>query len=207
MELLISIKNLLENLRSALDFVAQGLFQKYGRSTKSKPKIYFPYALETQTKNDFNARNRIEQCIPGLRYSRPDIALKIESYQHFSNPVNKWLPQFMELNNENKHKHLTPQTKRETKVLRLSSQGLGITMGEGASISMGRGTSIRMGNMIISGNQKFDVKNPPITLGSGKQEVIKYVSFTFDSNSQEVLTFLKKCIEGVEKIINELSSM
>jgi len=45
-ELLIEIKNLMENLRSALDFTAHGLFNKYGNSTKSGLKIYFPYATE-----------------------------------------------------------------------------------------------------------------------------------------------------------------
>ncbi|MDY7019693.1 MAG: hypothetical protein SU899_06445 [Chloroflexota bacterium] len=112
-ELLIEIKNLMENLRSALDFTAHGLFNKYGDQTKSKPKIYFPYARENQSKSIFYSSNRLENCIPGLSLSRPDIVAKIESYQHFSDPNNIWLPQFMDLCNENKHQQLTPQERKE----------------------------------------------------------------------------------------------
>lgn len=83
-ELLIKIKNLMENLRSALDFVAHGLFSKYGDPTKTKSKIYFAYATENQTKTEFQNRNIIEKCIPGLIASRPDIRTIIESHQHFS---------------------------------------------------------------------------------------------------------------------------
>ena len=36
-------KNFVENLRSAVDFAARGLFHLYGTSPKANPKIYFPY--------------------------------------------------------------------------------------------------------------------------------------------------------------------
>ena len=42
--LLIDIKNITENLRSALDFAAHGPFDKYGSSRQPNPRIYFPYA-------------------------------------------------------------------------------------------------------------------------------------------------------------------
>ena len=72
--------------------------------------------------------------------NRPEIAVKIESYQHFSNDENSWLPKFMELNNENKHQRLTPQTRKEVKQLNIKSGGGGasISLGGGASISLGR---------------------------------------------------------------------
>jgi hypothetical protein len=41
--LLIEIKNFMENLRSALDYVALGLYKKYVPSSKPDQKIYFPY--------------------------------------------------------------------------------------------------------------------------------------------------------------------
>lgn len=206
-ELLIEIKNLMENLRSALDFTAHGLFNKYGDQTTSNPKIYFPYATEKQSKSDFQNQNRIEICIPGLSVSRLDIVTKIESYQHFSDPTNVWLPQFMDLCNENKHRQLTPQERREVKQLKLTSGGTGISLGEGASISMGSGAQIRMGRMIIPGGQKFDVNNPPVTIGSGTKEIITWVSFHFSSNNQPVIPFLEQCVDGIKKIIEEVSEV
>ncbi|MDO9097175.1 MAG: hypothetical protein Q7U60_03535, partial [Candidatus Methanoperedens sp.] len=113
--LLIEIKNFMENLRSALDYTAHGVFDKYGSSYKGDPKIYFPYASISESMNDFRNKKRIEYCIPGIEKRRPDILTKIESYQHFSDKNNKWLPLFMDLNNENKHQKLTPQNRKEYK--------------------------------------------------------------------------------------------
>ena len=101
------------------------------------PNVYFPYASLGQTQAAFQSANRIEICIPGISSSRPDILAKLESYQHYTHPDNRWLPQFMDLNNENKHERLTPQTREEARHLRLASGGASISLGPGSSISMG----------------------------------------------------------------------
>jgi hypothetical protein len=130
--LLIEIKNLMENLRSALDYSAVGLLNIYGSSTSANPRIYFPYAFEGQSQADFQKSRRIESCIPGLAISRPDVAAMIESFQAFADPHNVWLPRFMDLNNENKHQKLDLQVRKETKELKISSGGAGISIGQGA---------------------------------------------------------------------------
>ena len=104
--LLIEIKNLFENLRSALDFAASGVFERYGSSRKAKPKIYFPYATTSQTRTVFEQSGRIEACIPGITASRPDIVQSLLEMQHFGSYRSTWLPVFMELTNENKHQRL-----------------------------------------------------------------------------------------------------
>jgi len=113
----------------------------------------------------------------------------------------------MHLCNENKHQQLTPQKRAEIKELKLTSGGTSISLGESASISMGSGAQIRMGGMIIPGGQKFDVNNPPVTIGSGTKEIITWVSFYFSSNNQPVIPFLKQCIDGIKKIVEELSKL
>ena len=206
-ELRIRVKNFMENLRSALEYAAHGLFHQYGVSPRKDVKVYFPYAQSTSSLADFRRRKRIDNCIPGLTQSRPDIALKIESYQHFADPRNDWLPIFMELNNENKHQRLIPQTKRETKQLKLSSGGASVSIGQGASISIGPGASMRVGGMLIPGGQRIDVDNPPLTVGVGKKEVITWVSFHFSTNDAPVMPLLKQALEGVTKIVDELSRL
>ena len=201
--LLIEIKNICENLRSALDFAAHGLFDSHGFSKKSNPKIYFPYALAAQTRVEFERSGRIEQCIPGLTASRSDIVQLLLEMQHFGSRGNIWLPQFMELTNENKHQRLTPQTRTETKELKISSGGAAISLGQGASISIGNGASISIGGAVITGGQTFDVNRPPIVRG-GRTEVITWVSFNFASNNLPVMPLLENSLKGVRRIVEEL---
>jgi hypothetical protein len=99
--LLIDIKNFMENLRSALDFTAYGLWRKYGNTAIKKPKIYFPYAWTDLDLAEFRKKQIIEKKIPALTANRPDIVSKLEGYQYFNSPANSWLAIFMDLNNEN----------------------------------------------------------------------------------------------------------
>ena len=205
--LLIKIKNFMENLRSALDFTAHELFDKYGSTTNANPDIYFPYAWEGLSQTDFQTKNRIQKGIPGLIASRPDIAAKIDSFQWYSSPDNKWLPKFMDLNNENKHQKLSPQTRKEMKELRIKSGNVGIRMTGGASIKMTGGASIRIGNSIIRGNQNISANSPARIEGDAKQEVITWVSFHFSDNNEPVLPLLESALNGTENILTELKSM
>jgi hypothetical protein len=205
--LLIDIKNIMENLRSALDFSAHGLFTKYGSSPKADPNIYFPYAGLGQSQAAFQASKRIETSIPGITIARPDIVVRLESYQHFAAPTNQWLPQFMELNNENKHEKLTPQTRTEAKQLRIESAGTALEVGPGAGISVGPGAFIQLGDALIPGGQDFSGERPATIHGSARQTVIVWVSFSFDSNGEPVVPFLKNAVAQVERIVAELSAL
>lgn len=204
--MLISIKNFMENLRSALDYSACAIFEKYGNSKKSDPKIYFPYALETQSLADFRASGKIESCIPGVS-AHSKVVSALESFQHFSASEFKWVPKFMALNNENKHQNLTPQTRAESKQMNLKSGGAVMSLGGGATISIGKGASISFGGMKIEGGQTFDVNNPPKVSGDGKVEVVTWVSFHFSDNKEPVLPLLKSALMGTTKIVETLSAI
>jgi len=195
--LLIEIKNLMENLRSSLDYSAHGLFEKYGDKTK-KVNIYFPYAWLGLSREDFRQKKIIEKKIPGLSKTHSDIVDKIESYQVFASKKNEWLPKFMDLNNENKHQALVAQQRKETKQLNISSGGVSISMSEGCSIQMGSGCSIQMGGATIQGGQNISVNNPAIISGPAKQEIITWVSFHFKTNNEAVLPFLKTALSVEE---------
>ncbi|HEX8514564.1 MAG TPA: hypothetical protein VF868_00085 [Bacteroidia bacterium] len=205
--LLIEIKNFMENLRSALDYSAHGLYDKYGDKTKKADKIYFPYAWTGLDNATFNAKKVIEQKIPGLTVNRPDIGAKIESYQHFASADNSWLPKFMELNNENKHQKLTPQTRKEIKELKITSGNVGMSIKGNAGIRISGNASIRIGNAIITGNQNINPNNPAIISGQGKQEIITWVSFHFTDNNEPVYPLLTQALNGIEKIVTELSKL
>lgn len=204
--LLVKIKNLMENLRSALDFSAVGLFQKYGNS-RPNAKIYFPYALLNQDAGKFQTAGRIEAGIPGITASRPDVVRALEFVQHFAGAEWGWVPHFMELNNENKHQRLTPQTRKESRQLKISSPcGTSIILGDGASIRLGGGAHIQLGDAVIPGGQSMDPTNPGRVIG-GIQEVTVWVSFHFSSNNMPVMPLLEQATAGVEKIVQILAAL
>lgn len=188
------------------EYIRTELFEKYGSSGTPHPRIYFPYALKTQTLSEFQRQNRVDVCIPGLNSSRPDIVNAIENLQHWSADFS-WLPDFMDLNNENKHQRLTPQIRKEVRELRISSGGASAGIFEESLISVEPGVLFQIGNAIIPGGQTIDTNHPPITQGSAKVEIITWVSFHFSSNDQAVLPFLKQSIQGVKKIVETFSVM
>lgn len=204
--LLVDIKNFFENLRSALDFSAHGIFDQFGSSSNAQPKIYFPYARASQSRLEFEEAGRIEKCIPGLTASRPDIVQLLLEMQHFGSRGYDWLPDFMNLTNENKHQKLSPQVRQEAKALRVSFPGgSSMTLGQGASISIGPRASISSGGASIKGGQMIDVDHPPAMEG-GRSEVITWVSFNFEHTGQPVYPFLDIAQKGVSEIVNALGS-
>lgn len=203
--LLVEIKNYFENLRSALDFTANGLYEKHCPAA-GKPKTYFPYATGKQSRPEFEKSNRIEVCIPGIGKARPDIVALLLEMQHFGSKGFRWLPTFMELTNENKHQRLVPQTRKESKELRIHGGGASISVGQGASISIGHGASVSIGGAVVRGGQTFDVNNPPQVEG-GRVEVITWVSFHFESNDEAVMPFLETSLKGIREIVDSLSKV
>lgn len=205
-KLLIEIKNLFENLRSALDFSAHAVYDRHCQPAAVRPMIYFPYANSSQSRQDFEKAGRINVCIPGLHASRPDIVDVLLDMQHFSPAGHKWLPKFMALNNENKHQRLVPQQRRETKELRISGNGASMSVGSGASITVGSGASISIGGAIIRGGQTFDANRPPQMQG-GQVEVITWVSFHFETNGEAVVPLLEASVRGAKEIVGQLKGL
>jgi hypothetical protein len=204
--LLIDIKNITENLRAALDYSARRLVTRYGSSKQTNPKIYFPYAAVGMTQAAFRASKRIEVCIPGITKNRPDIVARLESYQHFADPVNRWLRLFMDLNNENKHEKLTQQTRKEERMLRIESAGVRLKLrGEKARMLIEGQACI--GDLSFLGDQTVTVDQPAAMYGVGTQTIIVWVSFTFDSNGEQVLPFLTSAVCKVEQIVNDLAAL
>ncbi len=199
--LLIQVKNLMENLRSVLDFGAHGIYEKYCSGKKAHSKVCFPYA--TLSDNEFQFQKRVEKCIPGISMARPEAIIELKSFQHFSHPDNRWLPIFMELNNENKHQRLTPQVRKENKELKLTSGGASLSMLGGGSLVVGNNSEFLFGGTVIPGGI-YNVDNPPAMHGPGKVEIITWVSFNFSSNNQPVLPFLEQSLGGVRKILTSL---
>lgn len=182
-EFLIEVKNVMEHLRSALDYCARGLFEKYGHSDKANPKIYFPYANSSVDKVKF--RNEIVNSkIPGLLANRADIVDMLESYQHFGNTGN-WLPLFMSITNENKHEQLTPQVEKQYSTIEIN-----------ATIPAG-------------GTLKIDLTKIPLGFAPDKSFHCiagTWTGLVFASTGVLVMPHLEHALQNVIRIVDELST-
>ena len=191
------IKNYLENLRSALDYMASEISEEVLSLGKSH-KPYFPIVDNSEI--DF--RTHMKKNLPDLENILPSLFSFIESMQPYQQAGYKFISKLSKLVNENKHNRLSPQTVSEQK-------GLDINFSGGAKISMGPGSSISGGGIISSGDSWISPAGgsisgeEPVKVGGGNinQTVIKWISFTFDESGENVLDLLRGCRSEVKMVV------
>jgi hypothetical protein len=196
--MLISIKNLIDNLRSSLDFVSVAAHEKFCSGDTAELKPSFPYAKTTTTQQEY--RELLSKRFAGLDVSCPDLFQGLIDVQHFGAKGFTWLPVFIELNNESKHQRLIPQIRRKQLKLQISDGSTGIVVEEGAAIILGTSATVSVGAALINGDQTASTDSIPNMQG-GKAEIITWVSFYFESNNQPVLPLLTKATAGVKEIV------
>lgn len=197
--LLIKIKCTLELLRSALDYTAQGLVLKY--SPQNKKKVYFPYATKETDREKFIKEKRIERSLPGLSEARPDLADLILSMQHFSSEGARWFPEFMDLNNKNKHVHLVPHEQFKGVSFVFEGRKIvseGITIGETGAIETDKG--------ILKGPLNITYENANDFNGYGIFKAEEYDAIYIDGygyplNSYEFMNHCVKALSAVVQVI------
>ena len=66
---------------------------------------------------------------------------------------------------------------------------------------------MQIGDAVIPGAQDFSGERPATFYGPGSQTVILWISFTFASNGEAVMPFLKNAVSQIERIVNELAGL
>ena len=188
-DLKIDIKNLFENLRSCLDYIAQDIFDATIGAT-SPGTLYFPIR---HTRPEFD--RAINKDFPGLNASLPKVHALIEAVQ----PYNRdWLGKFNQLNNRNKHQDLEEQTRTETKRVTVS-RGSG-----SGSVSWGPG--VRFGSGVTVMGVPIDPKTQlPRPNAEVTTEIVTWVSFRFKETGDSVLPFIQISIDEVKGLFESLS--
>ncbi len=186
-DLKVDIKNIFENLRSCLDYLAHDIFEKHCPSAKSHNKLYFPIRA---TAAEFN--QAVSQDYPGLQAASAVVCGIIESIQPYRDP---WLGQFNRLNNDNKHQDLVEQTRTESRQVTVSRGGGSVSWGSG--VTFGGGVSV-MGVPIDPRTQM------PVPNNVAQTQVITWVDFRFKDNGMPVLPFIETSLKNVEKIYHDL---
>lgn len=195
LSLQVGIKVILDNLRSALDYIAHELFDQ-GGSGPPGLKIYFPIAAKGSRKSDF--QSLVGRNIPGLLQKRPDLVALLETFQEFSSVGNSWLPDLATLSIENKHKQLTPQKRTET-------ERINVMMPSGSANWDPKRIGFRPGVFVGGVPINPDTQLPiPSTTQMVTREI--WVSFDFADINRPVLPFLKEAIKGVEAIIENIAA-
>lgn len=99
-ELNLALKEILDHLRSALDYVAHELCEAATGARSAKP-IYFPITARGFSAVDFPSR--VGKLMPGLLEKRPDLLAVLERFQPYASPENGWLADLATLANHTKH--------------------------------------------------------------------------------------------------------
>ena len=214
-QLRIEIKHVLDDLRSALDYAAKELYDRF--CTQGRGNLGgFPIFRQQQ-----HFANSTNGMLPGLRRSRPDIYDKLESYQPYTCPDNEWLGKLNVLRGDSNHDDFSAQTRREERGTQLTdeqgrsvswnedvrypSQG-GIEFKERGKLRFGPGGSVEFGpNGAKPLGRTVDPKTQiPLTRPGDKVAPLVWVDFRFDAIDESVLPFLRVCVQKVRAIVKQL---
>lgn len=186
-DLKVSIKNIFENLRSCLDYIAQDTFETHCATAKKPDRLYFPIR---PTAHEFSLA--VSKDYPGLQGTSKAVYDLFDSVQPYQDP---WLGQFNKLNNHNKHQDLVEQTRTEARRVTVSRGGGSVSWGPG--VSFGSGVSV-VGVPIDPKTQM------PVPNTVAKTEVVIWVDFRFKEIDQPVLPFVETSIKNVTKVFHAL---
>lgn len=203
LDLRVSVKNLMENLRSALDYMAHDIYESCCQtaqlaSGKPEPRdIYFPYG---SSEADF--RSRVGSSLPGLRALAPNVYSLIAWIQPFQCGDN-WLNDLCLILNENKHNRLTPQKRSESEVYAVSSKAGSVSIlvnDPSVHVRSLPGTVEVFGVPAQFSDQ--GIRTAPSDKLTHKR--IRWVAFLFEGTNVNVLGLLSKAVPGISDLAKRL---
>lgn len=180
-DLKVDIKNIFENLRSCLDYLAHEMFDAFCEGAKKPDRLYFPIR---RTAQEFT--QALQRDYPGLETGAKPVFDILEAMQPFRDP---WLGQFNQLNNENKHQDLVEQTRTESRQVSVKGPGGGVSWGPGVRF----GSGVRVMGVPIDPQTQLPVPNDVV-----KTDITIWIDFEFREGGQSVLPFIEKSIARVE---------
>ncbi len=197
------VKNTLENLRSPLDYSANFVFDTYCRDQyNSNSDIRRNCADRPQfplNKSKTEFEKNMSKKFKNLSINNPDVYQLIESMQYYNG--NKWLQEFNNLVNSNKHNNLSKQAIKEKgiqiKYLETTSGNKFIDCG---AFDSGK-------DNIVIGDIPFNEKTAATHPYVRKYDVDFYYKLTFGDSQKEVLNTLDIIYTGVSAYIKELNEL
>lgn len=191
-DLRIEIKDYFGNLRSALDYLAHDLVDKYCPNADPKNNLYFPIRAD-----QISFEKAMQKSYPDLKTNcRPAYDI-LEALQPFKKPENVWLTHFNKLNNENKHDRLVAQTKSETKRINVETKGGGTVNWDPSAVKFGPGVFI--GGVPVNPNTQMPVHSETQTV-----TIQTWVDFQFEDINVSAIWLTKESLTQIQKIYTDL---
>jgi hypothetical protein len=187
------IKNVVENQRSALEYLAHGIYERHGDGKGSNS--YYPVA---NVATEFGGL--FEHHLPGVAGNAPKVRDAIKARQPYE-PGYEWLRHLVLLTNENKHRRLTPQARTETHRVRAETPGGGAVewtpnTGQGG-VTFGSGVSI--GGVPVDPRTQRPVPSPTQTV----TETI-YVDWLFEDPQLSARATLETIQESLPRLVDDV---
>ena len=187
-DLKVLIKNIFENLRSCLDYLAHDIFERHCSAASKPNRLYFPIR---STATEF--QRAVSKDFPGLQGASQAVYNILDAVQPYCSP---WLGQFNKLNNHNKHQDLVEQIRTEYRQVTVSRAGAKVSWG--ANVRFGSGVS-------VAGVPIDPATQLPVSNNVAKTEIVTWVDFRFKDIDTSVLPFIETSITNVEKLKQDLA--
>ncbi|MBC8346526.1 MAG: hypothetical protein ISR89_07235 [Candidatus Marinimicrobia bacterium] len=197
----IDVKNVMENLRSCLDYMAQDIAEEIivpyrtANNLSDLKRVYFPYGKNKQSFEQSVSRN-----LPNLESINKNVYFLIESIQpHSCN--NTWLYDFCAILNSNKHDSLSPQERKEKQSYKVGRKGSGpaISAPAGAIKAPPEAISIGGAPVVFDSNTGIPLQTPGLEVN-----VTTWVSFVFYGTDLQVYPLLAISTEKIRKTFTKL---
>lgn len=203
LDLRVQVKNIMENLRSPLDYMAHDIYEiccQAARTAagKSDPhNIYFPYG---RTEAEF--KSRIGTSLPDLASTNRGVYDLIASIQPFLCNDN-WLYNLCSILNQKKHDRLKAQERSETETYTVKSE-------HGSVSTIVNNPHVRItsmpGAVKIFGVPAEFTSDRIRTAPSDKlaHNRTKWVAFTFEGSDVNVIGLLDRAVAAIPDFANKL---
>ena len=192
------VKNTLENMRSALDYLAKDILLKlksYPQNSNLSEKVYFPYG---QHENHFKIS--IKTNLKPLKQFEPKIYDAIEAVQPFKSK-NNWVVDLCLLTNDAKHNNLSKTESHRS--YNIEQKGLVSLRGVSGNITLSNNyiNGVRQDDVFINNN---DIR---VVQHSGTTEIYIENKIRFMGKELEIAPFLTHCLSEIKVLVSEVSKL
>lgn len=183
------LKNVLENLRSILDYMAIDIYKQIEDKER---KIFFPYG---RRENHF--KDSVKKNLPNLKHKLPDIYKELELIQPFKSQKS-WLVDLCELTNEAKHNNLN-KTKHEKSVSVDIDNFISVKNVKNANISGNTINGKDTGSVKINNGEVISQ-----TRGEINMNITSLNKLKFSGKEIEIMPFLESSYNELKKLAESI---